>query len=152
MLEVLPNLRLCQGLNQDVTDQLRVEELRRIGLGTGLRHLEFLGVTAGDVAVPGDLLEVGLQLLLAACQELLRDPYLNVLSNPTLVHQVPKSTLGAVNLDDFPANDFLGLTGPRREIQALKFLKHGLLESDGRPQAIGEHGLHETFRLGGGLG
>ena len=89
MLEVLPDLRLCQGLNQDVTDQLRVEELRRIGLGTGLRHLEFLGVTAGDVAVPGDLLEVGLQLLLATRQELLRDPYLYVLCDSTLVHQVP---------------------------------------------------------------
>ena len=89
MLEVLPNLRLRQCLNQDVTDQLRVEELRRIGLSTSLRHLKFLGVTTGDVAVPGNLLEVGLQLLLSTRQELLGDPNLYVLSYPTLVHQVP---------------------------------------------------------------
>jgi hypothetical protein len=89
MLKILPNLRLCEGLNQDVTDQLRVEELRRICLGTGLRHLEFLGVTSGDIAVPRDPFEVGLQLLLSTGQELLRDPNLYVLSYPTLVHQVP---------------------------------------------------------------
>ena len=89
MLEVLPNLRLCKGLNQDVTDQLRVEELRRMSLGTGLWHLEFLCVSPGDVAVPGDPLEVGVQLLLSTGQELLSDPNLYVLSYPTLVHQVP---------------------------------------------------------------
>lgn len=89
MLEVLSDLRLCQGLNQNVTDQLGVEELRRIGLGTSLRHFEFLGVATGDVAVPGDLLEVGLQLFLSTRQELLRDPNLYVLSDPTLMHQVP---------------------------------------------------------------
>lgn len=89
MLEVLPNLSLCQRLNQDVTDQLRVEELRRIGLGTGLWHLEFLGVPTGNVAMPRNPLEVGLQLLLATSQELLRYPNLYVLSYPTLVHQVP---------------------------------------------------------------
>ena len=124
-----------------------MEKLRGVALGIGARHLELFRLCLGQVAVPGYFLQVSFELFLTTSQKLLSDADLYVLSDPSLVHKMPKSTFWPLDFDDFSPCNLGWFSSPWGQIQTFKLFQQGFLETYGWTEPVGEDRLHNALGL-----